>query len=389
MLDIPRATAALAEQKLGAWLFCNFQHRDGISDLILDMPRRAVNSRPWFYLLPQQGAPTKIVHLIESHILDHLPGSARAYGSREELLRHLRELSRPAGETACQFSEELPALSTLDHGTALLLRACGFTLRSSAALIQLVLGVLSREGIASHERAARALYGVVKEVWQRLRRQMRSGSALTEATVQGWILSLFAQEGLDTDSPPIVAAGPHSADPHYDPRPEAPGGLEPDAVLQLDLWAKEKRPGAIYADISWVGVLGTRVEAEVGRAFAAVVEAREAGLRYIADALRRGSPPTGEEVDRAVRAVLQRAGYGAGLKHRTGHAIDEHVHGFGANLDSVEFPDSRRLLEGSCFSIEPGVYLQGFGVRTEINVYLAGSRPVISGDSPQSELLTF
>ena len=392
MTDISRASTALQEENLDAWLFYNYHHRDPVADRVLSVPRQAFNTRPWIYLLRRDGSAVKLLHSIEARNLDHLPGEQKVFTSREQFVEKLRTLSAGLRRTACQFSTELPQLSFIDHGQARLLESCGFHLVSSAPLIQRFLGVLSAEGVESHRRAAGALYAIVEEVWQRLRREMRGEASLWESTVQGWILSLFEERGLHTDSAPIVAAGPHSADPHYSPdSSESKGGavLRRGDVLQLDLWAKDKAPGSIYADISWVGVLESRAPAEVQRAFQAVLQARELAVRIIGDALQAGESPTGEQVDRQVRAFLQEAGYGGSLRHRTGHGIDEEVHGFGVNLDSVEFPDHRRLLEGSCFSVEPGVYLADFGLRSEINVYISAGRPVISGGKPQTELLVF
>jgi Xaa-Pro aminopeptidase len=285
-------------------------------------------------------------------------------------------------------------LSYLDHGIASLLAECGFELRSSQGLIQRFLGVLDAEGIRSHEEAARHLYAIVAAVWERVRESFHRGPKLRETTVQGWILEEFRRRGLASESAPVVAAGAHAADPHYEPQAGRSGAADRDAVLEagqvllLDLWAREDRAGSVYADITWVGVLAGSPRAEVAQAFAAVAGARDAGYRFIEDSLRRGDGPSGAAVDREVRGVLDQAGFGPYLKHRTGHAIDAQLHGYGANLDSVEFPDPRRLIEGSCFSIEPGVYLPNFGVRSEIDVYVRDGLPVVSGGKPQSGLLT-
>jgi Xaa-Pro dipeptidase len=392
-VDLARAERAVLDEGLGAWLFYNLQHRDRISDLILGVPESVHNTRPWLYLLRSGAGAVKLVHAIEARILDHLPGEKRVYASRSGYLEALRGLAAHLGPTACQYSLELPVLSYLDHGTARLLSECGFDLRSSQNLIQRFLGVLDAEGIRSHEAAARHLYEIVAAVWERVREGFRRGGALRETTVQGWILEEFRRRGLATESSPVVAVGAHAADPHYEPQAGPPGTAPRDAVLEagqvllLDLWARQDRSGSVYADITWVGVLAASPGAEAARAFAAVAGARDAGLYYIADSLRKGEAPSGAEVDRQVRGVLERAGFGAFLKHRTGHAIDAQLHGYGVNLDSVEFPDARRIIEGSCFSIEPGVYLPEFGVRSEIDVFVRGGVPVVSGGEPQSELL--
>jgi Xaa-Pro aminopeptidase len=346
----------MLEENLSAWLFYNLHHKDPISDRILNVSRMAVNTRPWIYLLRRDGSAEKLVHGIEDRILDHLTGRRRVYSSRQQFLSHLKDMAGGLQQVACQFSSELPGISFLDHGTARLLQDCGFTLTGASSMIQRLPGVLDQEAIDSHLRAAGHLYDIVAEVWKRLRKEMRSDTPVWETTVQGWILGLFEELELTTDSAPIVAVGANSADPHYSPEPgssERGAVLKPDSILQFDLWAKEKKTGAIYADISWVGILGTHSPSRVEEAFRTVVEARELALRFIEETLSDGQSVSGEQVDRQVRAFVERSGYGENLRHRTGHAIGEEVHGFGVNLDSVEFPDPRLLLEGSCFSIEP------------------------------------
>ena len=392
MLNTEQASTAMLEENLSAWLFSNFHHKDPVSDRILEVPPEATNSRPWIYLLRQDKSAEKLVHTIENKILDHLPGHKRVYASRQQFLSHLREMACGLAGVACHYSPELPAISHLDHGTAQLLEECGFSLSSASSLIQRLLGGLDQAAIHSHRRAAAALYDVVAEVGGRLRKEMRSGVAVWETTVQGWILGMFEELGLACDSPPIVAVGENSADPHYSPEAGAAGRgevLAAGEVLQLDLWAKEKDPGAVYADISWVGILDTRIPETVESVFATVVEARELAVSFIGRTLAEGQSVSGQRVDREVRSFLERSGYAANLRHRTGHSIDREVHGFGANLDSVEFPDSRLLLEGSCFSVEPGLYLDNFGMRSEIDVYIWEGKPVVSGKQPQFELLHF
>ena len=385
-MNLTRAQRAVAQEGLGGWLFYSLQHRDRVSDRILGVPESVHNTRPWVYLVPAVGEARKLVHAIEERILDSLPGQKRTYASRGEFLEGLRALSRGLGPVACQYSSQLPVLSYLDHGTAQLLEECGFSLRSSQGLIQRFLGVLDEEGARSHERAAVHLYAIVTSVWNRLRAELGAGRSLGEGEVQAWILEEFRARGLETESPPVVAVGRHSADPHYEP---SGGGalLESGQVLLLDLWARQQSAGSVYADITWVGVLAGEAAEEVQSAFSAVARARDEALRFIREALGRGEEPAGAEVDRRARAVLQEAGYGPHLKHRTGHAIDAQLHGYGANLDSVEFPDPRRLIEGSCFSVEPGVYLPGFGIRCEVDVLIRGGAARVTGGQPQMELL--
>jgi Xaa-Pro aminopeptidase len=341
------------------------------------------------YVVEANGGVRKIVHAVEASILDHLPGERVVYTGRAELLRHLCRLH--GQRIAVQFSTQLPIVSFLDHGTALLLEEAGMELVTSASLIQRTAGLLTPQQIAHHERAARDLYDIVQETWERLRHQVQSGkqgAQLTENAVQAHMQEHLASRGLVTDHPPIVAAGKHSADPHYAPPVDNPGTpVFPDQVVQFDMWAKQ--PDGVYADISWVGFTADSVPKPVLSAFSVVVRARDGAVDYIERALSAGRPVCGSEVDMHVRRLIDAEGFADSLKHRTGHAIDTECHGSGVNIDSVEFPDERSILEGSCFSIEPGLYLQSFGVRTEIDVYIADGMPVVSGDTPQKEILTF
>lgn len=388
MIDLEAARKAIRDEDLDGWLFTTHHHRDELADRLLRIDRKAVNTRPWYYLIPADGEPVKILHGIEAHILDHLPGTADYYSSGAELDTLLRAAG--IGRIAVQYSRNLPIISYLDHGTALRLEALGFTLVSSAGLIQRTVGLLSDAGIAAHERAAGHLYAIVTIVWKRLQEAARAGTltTLTEGDLQQWILKEFDVRSLETDAPPIVAAGVHSADPHYSPIGKGKR-LEPGEVLQLDLWAKESGGSGIYADISWVGVLSDTVPPEVERAFDAVRSARDEAVRFILDGLSMDRPVMGKEVDLAARARLTAAGYEPYLRHRTGHGIDTEPHGSGVNLDGIEFPDERLLLDGSCFSVEPGVYLPEFGLRTEINVYIRNRNAVVSGGTPQQSLLKF
>ena len=354
---------------------------------ILGLRSESISTRPAYYLVPSNGPPIKIVHTIEQSVFDSLPGEPTVYSTRSELLDALRTL--PKGTYAAQYSEELPIISFLDYGTARVLEAMGLRLVSSGGLIQRTVGVLDETGIASHERASVHLHQVVEVVWKRICDSFRDRSPIDEASVQRWIVDELESRGLTADHPPIVGCGPHSGDPHYEPPAEGSAPLTAGEVLQLDLWAKERKPGAIYADISWVGVLAQRPAPDVEQAFATLMGARDRGVELVTERSARSEVITGFEVDAAVREVLIAGGFENAIRHRTGHGIDTEDHGSGVNLDSVEFPDHRSIIEGSCFSIEPGIYLPNWGLRTEINVYIRHGRAVISGAEPQRRLLSF
>jgi Xaa-Pro aminopeptidase len=385
MIDLSRIQDAVRAEGLDWWLFCNFHHRDALSDRVLGLPGDSTNSRWWFYLVPASGEPVRIVHPVEGGALDSLPGRLLSYASRGALEAVLGGFR--GARVGVHWSETVSAVSTLDHGTALLLEAAGLILVPGDGLVQRLQGLLDRDGIASHEAASRNLYEIVRRVWDRIDDRFRKGHAIGEVEVQRWMLALFGEMGMETDHPPIVAAGIHSNDPHFAPGKATDRRFEEGDVIQFDLWAKLRKPASIYADISWLGIFGTEVPARVRAPFAALVAARDSAATYIAETLATKGFVTGAEVDAAVRSRLIAAGYEAALRHRTGHGIDVEVHGSGANLDSIEFPDRRRLVDGACFSVEPGLYFEDFGLRTEIDIYMEGGQPKVSGDRPQRELL--
>lgn len=382
---LERVQKAIREEGLDGWLFWNFHHRDPLSDEILGLSLTSTNSRPWLYAVPADGEPIKIVHAIEAGILDRLPGQKRLYAGRDSYLKELSPLA--SKRWGVHTSPEITVLSYMDAGTAETLTQGGLILIPALALIQRFKGLLAEQGIQSHERAAAHLYQIVDRVWDRVRHAYRNALVLREGDLRDEILREFENRSLITDHPPIVAAGKNAGDPHYD-FSDSGKIIERGEVIQLDLWAKERSDSSIYADISWVGVFADGPQSTVGQAFADLVAAREGALNFIAEELRKSNRPSGAQVDQVTRDYLIDRGYTGALRHRTGHGIDTECHGSGVNMDSVEFPDPRLLLEGSCFSLEPGIYFEDFGLRTEIDVYIHEGQPKVSGGNRQFSLLT-
>ncbi|MDR2210792.1 MAG: aminopeptidase P family protein [Spirochaetaceae bacterium] len=380
--DIAKIQGAIREEGLDGWLFCNFRHRDRLSDELLERPPGLSNSRFWFYAVPASGEPEGLVHAVETDHLQGLPGTKKTYVSREHLLRRLKVWG--GKRWGVHASETISALSYLDAGTYGMLAGAGLRLCSAEGLIQRFKGRLDQMGIAAHERAAGGLYRIVETVWDFVRSSYDQKKTIYEGDLRQIMEDGFLRHGLVRDHPPLAAAGSHSANPHYDF--EGPGApLAEGDLIQLDLWAKEKTGPGIYADISWVGFYGKKPEPPLEKIFADLAEAREGVLRFIEDSLASGRALSGAGVDQECRALLIAGGYEGALKHRTGHGIDTECHGCGVNLDSVEFADPRPLLEGSCFSVEPGIYLVDRGLRTEVNVIIRGGRPLVSGPGREKQ----
>jgi Xaa-Pro dipeptidase len=385
MTDIERMRGAIRGEDLSGWLFYNIAHRDAVADLILDVPADRSNSRPWVYVFFVDKPPLKIVHQIEAGVLRHLPGETVLYYTREEFTRALAGALPRAGRFAADFSRHIPVASFLDHGTAAFLQDIGVTLVSAEDLVAGYLGTVTDSGRDSQESAGKVLRLAVDATWARLAREMAAGRQVREGDLQDWIMESVRGAGLACD-PPITGAGRHTNDPHFavEGRGDA---VRAGDVIQFDLWACGSAPGSVYADVSWVGVCAAGPTPLQGRVFDAVAAAREAALSLLERGLARGEPLRGADVDRAARAVLIQRGFGDRIRHRTGHSIGSRVHGFGVNLDSVEFPDERLLKEGACFSIEPGLYLEDFGMRTEIDCCIFNGRPVVTSGERQAALL--
>ena len=377
----------LTEEGLSAWLFCDFRGSDPVGRRILGLGE-GLATRRWFYCIPAHEAPSALVSAVEPAALDGLPGEARTYRTWQELHAGLRALVAGRGRVAMQYSpnNDVPYVARVDAGTVELVRGCGAEVVSSADLVQRFEAVWSPEQYASHRRAARAVRAVVDAAFAELRDRIGGGAPCSEGDVQRFILDQFAARGLVTQHPPIVAAGPHSADPHYQPPSGGGAPIGSGDFVLIDLWAKE--PQGVYADITWTGYAGAVVPARYARVFEIVRRARDAGVDAARGAVRARRPARGCEIDAAVREVIAAAGFGDRFVHRTGHSIGTEVHGNGANIDGFETPDTRRLLRGTCFSIEPGIYLPGeFGVRSELNVYVDESDIVVTGEPVQTAVV--
>jgi len=387
---IPEIQSALAEAGADGWFFACFQRNDPIGlDLLGLSDETKLVTRRCYYVIPREGEPRKLVHGLEPAMLDHLPGPKASYTTWQ---KHREEFARLVGgfrKLAAQYSpnNELPSVSRLDAGTAELLRAAGVELVSAADLAQRFAATWSAEQLATHRNANTHLHRIVLEAFARVSEALRKGDRIDEYTVQRFILEAFDQAGLWTESDPIVGVNAHSADPHYQPGPDRSSPIEKGDFLLIDLWAKEKTPGSIYGDITWVGVCDAAPTDRQQEIYDIVAGARDAGWELVKSRYPRQSVQ-GYEVDDATREVIRKAGYGDYFIHRTGHSIGTSDHGQGANMDNFETHDTRLLLPMTGFSIEPGIYLPGdFGVRSEINVALTHEAPEITGGEPQRELL--
>jgi len=390
-LEVAAIQEALRSAALDGWLLYDFHGSNPIAGQLTGVAGSAhMTTRRWYYLIPAHGTPRGLVHAIERHNLDHLPGETAVYAGRQQLDAGLDRLLAGVRRVAMEYSPlcAIPYLSRVDAGTAEAVRARGVEILSSGDLVQQFEARWSPAQLASHQAAADALYRIKDRAFADAAAALRAGRTMSEYELQQRMAGWFADEGLITDSPPVVAVGGNAGNPHYLPTRQTARPIVEDEVLLLDLWGKQQTTqGAVFADITWVGVTSSRVPDEVERAFQAVAGARDAAVALVDEAARRGADLRGWEVDRAARAVLDREGYGASVLHRTGHSLGESVHGNGVHLDDYETHDDRRILPGTGFTVEPGVYFETFGIRSEINVY-RGERDVLVTGPRQMEVVT-
>jgi Xaa-Pro aminopeptidase len=381
MTQIEPIQKELRSAGLDGWLFYDFHHRDPIAARVLDLRDGGMGTRRWFYLIPSRGAPRKLVHRIESGALDTLPGRKLLYASLDELNENLPRLLGRARKVAMQYSPRnaIPYVSLVDAGTVEMVRAVGCKVMSSADLVQKFEACWSAEQYRSHLQAGRIIDRVTRSAFAHSAASVRSGARLTEYDLQEWILEKFRAHRITTQEPPIVAVGPHTGDPHYEPRAARCAAIRAGDLLLLDVWGKLDRPGSVYYDITWVGYLGDKVPAKYTEIFGYVRDARDRAIAFVQQGLAAGRVLQGWQVDSVAREVIRKSGYGKYFLHRTGHSIGQEVHGNGANMDSLETRDSRTVLPRTCFSIEPGIYLRDFGVRSEVNVYVDQSQARVTG----------
>jgi Xaa-Pro dipeptidase len=378
-MDLKAIQTALHERGFDAWLFYDHHHRDPIAYKVLGVPESLMVTRRWFYVIPREGEPVKLVHRIEAGHLDSLPGTKRVYSSWRELWDNLQAMLVRYRTVAMQYSPNnlIPYIGLVDAGTVELIRSFGKEIVSSGDLVARFEAAWSPEQIESHYGARDVIDKLIPEAFKEIGRRVRSGH-VTEFEIQQWFAENFKRENILTEDLPIVAVNANSGNPHYEPRAEGSAEIKEGDFVLLDVWGKKNTPHAVYYDVTWTGVIGTPTDKHV-EIFNIVSGGRDAGVKKVQEAYAGKRRIAGWEVDQATREHITNAGYGEFFVHRTGHSIGEHVHGNGANMDNLETKDEREIIPNTCFSVEPGVYLPEFGVRSEVNVLIHNGAAEVTG----------
>ncbi len=381
-MDLARIQQALRDADLDGWLFYDHHNRDPLALRILGMPPDGHVTRRWFYLVPANGTPRKLVHRIESGRLDALPGEHNVYSSWQELEQRLEAMLIGLTKLAMQYSPRnaIMYVSMVDAGTIDLLRDMGKEIVSSADLVSQFEAVLTDAQIETHFEAGRRVDRILAETWPEIGRRTRANGT-DEYSMVGYIAEHFTAAGLVWQHGPNVSAGPNSADSHYDPTPASSRPIRMGDFLLIDLWARlADVPDSIYYDITWTGVVGREPTAREQFIFTTVRDARDAVIFAVEQSYATGRPIPGWQADDAARNQIRQAGLAESFTHRTGHNIAAELHGAGAHLDNLETHDERLLLPNTCFSVEPGLYFPGeFGVRSEVNMITRKDRAEVTG----------
>ncbi|MBI3207978.1 MAG: M24 family metallopeptidase [Candidatus Solibacter usitatus] len=389
MFAVTEIQTALREASLDGWLFYDHHVRDPLAYRVLRFAAPRIPTRRWYYFIPANGEPCALVHRIEPGMLDALPGVKNLYSSWETMRAGLAKLLGDAKRIAMQHSAncEIPYVALVDAGTIDLVRGMGVDVQSSADLVQVFESRWSAEQLESHLEAGRRVDAIRRAAFEKVSDALRAGRAISEHDVAGFIRDSFSANGLFTDHGPIVAVNANASNPHYEPTAEAHSPIHRGDLVLIDMWAKLTQPGAVYYDITWTGFCGAQAPDDILRVFEVVKGGRNAAVNFVKGRVAAGQTPCGFEVDDAARNHIRGAGFADYFVHRTGHSIGEEVHGTGANMDNLESHDTRRTIARTCFSVEPGVYLERFGIRSEVNVYVSETAARVTGEEQEALLL--
>ncbi len=384
-LHIEEIQSALREEHLDGWLFFDHHQRDLLAYRILKLNPKHVATRRWYYFIPAHGEAKGLVHAIESGVLAGLPGDIRKYSSWTAQVEGIERLLAGSRKIAMQYSPNcaIPYVSLVDGGTLDLVRGVGVEIATSANLVQLFEARWDAEQLEMHLEAGRRVDRVRAEAFQKIAAALAGGQTITEWDVNRFIRAGFETSGLVTDHGPIVAVNSHMSDPHYEPEPEGSREIRKGDAVLIDMWAKLDQPRAVFYDITWTGYCGASPPAALQNIFEVVRDARDRAVQRVQSAVTRGESIHGFDVDDAARTYIKDRGFGEYFIHRTGHSIGEEVHGTGANMDNLETHDERRVIPRTCFSVEPGVYLPEFGIRSEVNVYVGAKEAQVTGEVQQ------
>jgi Xaa-Pro dipeptidase len=388
-MNLAEIQAALREEGLDGWLFFDHHRRDPLAYRVLKFTPNSIVSRRWYYYIPAHGEPVGLVHKIEAQTLSELPGAMSTYAGWNEMVDGIRGLVAGARRIAMQYSPNcaVPYVAMVDAGTIELIRGIGVEIATSANLVQYFEARWSKVQLEGHLEAGRRVDRVRREAFQRIGEKLRASEHVTEWDIQQFIATRFREEGLFADHGPDVAVNANASNPHYEPKQHSCSAIQKGDVVLIDMWAKLDQADAVYYDITWMGFCGEQPTSAMERVFNVVREARDRAIECARHAVDTKHELRGYQVDDAARSFIREQGFAEYFFHRTGHSLGTEVHGTGANMDNLETHDERKVIPGTCFSVEPGIYLPEFGVRSEVNVYIDETGARVTGEKQEKIVL--
>ena len=381
-MNISEIQKAIREEQLDGWLFFDHHRRDPLAYRVLQFTPGSMVSRRWYYFIPAQGDPRRLVHKIEAHTLDPLPGAQTEYAEWNEMVGRVREILGGAKRIAMQYSPNcaIPYVAMVDAGTIELVRGLGVEIVTSANLVQRFEAKWSAAQLESHFEAARRIDEVRRAAFAKIGDSQRAGARVTEWDIKQFILARYKEEGIFIDHGPDVAVNGNASNPHYDPSKEHCSEIKRGDLVLIDMWGKLEKPDSVYYDITWTGFCGENPPDAIRNVFEVVTTARDCAIKRVQEAVAAGEELRGFEVDDAARSHIKAKGFGDFFFHRTGHSIGTDIHGTGANMDNFETHDERKVMAWTCFSIEPGIYLPEFGIRSEIDMFVDDNSARVTGE---------
>jgi len=388
-MNLAEIQAALREEGLDGWLFFDHHRRDPLAYRVLKFTPNSIVSRRWYYFVPAHDEPRGLVHRIEAQTLAELPGEMSTYASWGEMVNGVRKLVGGSKRIAMQYSPKcaVPYVAMVDAGTVELIREIGVEIATSANLVQYFEARWSKAQLERHLEAGRRMDRIRREAFERIGAKLHAAEHVTEWDIQQFIVGRYREEGLFADHAPDIAVNANASNPHYEPKQNACSAIRKGDIVLIDMFAKLDQPDAVYYDITWMAFCGPQAPSALERVFHIVREARDRAIRYVEDAVAAKRELCGYEVDDAARSFIREQGFAEYFFHRLGHSIGPEVHGTGANMDNLETHDERKVIPGTCFSIEPGIYLPEFGVRSEVNVFVDENSARVTGEKQEAVVL--
>jgi len=386
--DLAAIQDAIREFGFDGWLLYDFRGSNVLARRILQIDDDAIASRRYFCFIPSQGPPTRLVHRIESGMLDHLPGAKHVYLTWQELEDGIRDAVSGCSRLAMEYSPRNgnPYIARVDAGTVELVKSFGCTVDSSGDLISLFEATLSEAQLAAHLAASEVTNASFDRAWRFIADRIADNGSVEELEVQELILRHFSENNVITDHPPIVAVNGNGGDPHYETGTGKNTKITSDCCVMIDQWARHDHEDGIYSDLTRCGYTGRDIPEHYSKVFNIVAAGRDAGIECVRTVLAAGAQLQGWQVDDAVRQVISEAGFKDAFCHRTGHSLGRETHGNGTHIDNLETHETRRILPRTLFTIEPGIYLPEFGIRSEVNVFVhADSTIQVTGGQIQTE----